>query len=138
LENIISIEDVAEFRVDEVREILNSLIGEIKYTPPKFSAKKIGGKRAYALAREDREVELKEISSTIYKIKLLLYNHPFITFEYYISEGGYIRSIGQLISQSLGVVGTLSYLRRVREGKFSSRVEVFKPLRGFKSPQKRF
>jgi len=119
LENIISIKDVKEFKIDEVREVLNSLIGEVKYSPPKYSAKRVAGKRAYSLARAGEDVKLKEITSTIYSIKLLQYNHPFIYFDISISEGGYIRSIGQLISQRLGVIGTLSYLRRVEEGRFS-------------------
>jgi len=119
LENIISIDGIKEFNINRIEEIIYSLKGNIRYTPPKFSAKKIDGKRAYALAREKREVNLKEVTSTIYNIKLLLYNHPFITFDITISEGGYIRSIGEIISKKLGVVGTLSCLRRVEEGKFN-------------------
>ena len=74
--------------------MLASLEGELTYYPPKFSAKKVGGKRAYELAREGKEIELKTITSTIYKITLLSYNHPFIHFEAMVSEGTYIRSLG--------------------------------------------
>jgi len=119
LENIISIENIKEFNIERIKEALESLKGEIKYSPPKFSAKKISGKRAYSLAREGKEVNLKKITSTIYSIELLSYNHPFIHFEITISEGGYIRSIGEIISKKLGVKGTLSSLRRVEEGRFS-------------------
>lgn len=44
--------------------------------------------------------------------------HPFITFEASVSEGSYIRSLGQIIAKELGVKGTLSYLQRLNEGKF--------------------
>jgi tRNA pseudouridine55 synthase len=54
----------------------------------------------------------------IYDIKLISYNHPFITFEASVSEGSYIRSLAQILFQNLNTVGTLSYLERINEGKF--------------------
>jgi tRNA pseudouridine55 synthase len=118
IERIESIEELEPFSLTKIKETLNSLRGKISYLPPKFSAKKIGGKKAYELAREDKEVELKKITSTIYDIKLLNYSHPFLTFEISISEGGYIRSIGEIISEKLGVDGALSFLERLNEGEF--------------------
>jgi len=98
----------------EVDRVFNSLRGDITYTHTKIHhAKKIAGERAYKLAREEREVKLKEITSTIYDIELLLYNHPIYTLRFTISEGGYIRSIGEIIPEGLRVDGTLSSLRRV-------------------------
>lgn len=118
IENIDSIKDTEEFERDRVESILESLKGELSYYPPKFSAKKIGGVRAYHLARNGDEVELKKITSTIHDIKLINYNHPFIHFEATVSEGTYIRSLGALIADELGVDGTLSSLHRVNEGEF--------------------
>ncbi len=83
MENILSIKDIKRLKDGEVDRVFNSLRGDITYTPPKFSAKKIAGERAYKLAREEREVKLKEITSTIYDIELLLYNHPFIHLRYH-------------------------------------------------------
>ena len=97
---------------------MGSLEGELTYYPPKFSAKKIGGKRAYELAREGKEVELKTITSTIHKIKFIHYTHPFIHFEATVSEGTYIRSLAALIADRLGIDATLSSLHRIREGAF--------------------
>jgi len=93
-------------------------LGELTYYPPKFSAKKINGKRAYELAREGKDVELKTITSTIFDISLIHYNHPFIHFEAKVSEGTYIRSLGALIADKLKVDGTLSSLHRIHEGAF--------------------
>jgi len=118
IEKIDSIKEVHTFSEQQIKEVLDSLKGELTYYPPKFCAKKINGKRAYELAREGEEVDLKTITSTIYDIKLLNYNHPFVHFEATVSEGTYIRSLGALIADKLGVDGTLSSLHRIHEGQF--------------------
>jgi tRNA pseudouridine55 synthase len=118
IEKIDSIKEVAHFDEQTIRDTLSSLLGELTYYPPKFCAKKINGKRAYELARAGEEVALKTITSTIYDIKLLNYNHPFVHFEAKVSEGTYIRSLGALIADKLGVDGTLSSLHRIHEGQF--------------------
>ncbi|GIU01501.1 tRNA pseudouridine synthase B [Sulfurovum sp. TSL6] len=118
IEKIDSIKEVPHFTEKQVEEVLLSLKGELTYYPPKFCAKKINGKRAYELAREGQEVALKTITSTIYDIKLINYNHPFVHFEATVSEGTYIRSLGALVADKLGVDGTLSSLHRIHEGQF--------------------
>jgi tRNA pseudouridine55 synthase len=118
IEKIDSIKEVSAFTEQQIDEVLRSLQGELTYYPPKFCAKKINGKRAYELAREGLEVDLKTITSTIYDIKLLNYNHPFVHFEATVSEGTYIRSLGALVADKLGVDGTLSSLHRIHEGQF--------------------
>jgi tRNA pseudouridine55 synthase len=118
-ENITIVNDKPE-KIDEniIKQELQNLIGELTYLPPKYSAKQINGKRAYDLARAGEEFELKQITSQIYDIKFINYNHPFISFDITVSEGSYIRSIAQVLLEKLGQVGTLSYLERLHEGKF--------------------
>ncbi|HQR73623.1 MAG TPA: tRNA pseudouridine(55) synthase TruB [Sulfurovum sp.] len=118
IENVDSIQKVPCFEEKTIKDALASLQGELSYYPPKFSAKRVDGKRAYALAREGKEVTLKSITSTIYSIKLLHYTHPFVHFEATVSEGTYIRSLGALLADILGVDATLSGLHRVHEGQF--------------------
>ena len=118
IEKVDSIKEVAEFSYEKIAEVLHSLKGELTYYPPKFCAKKINGKRAYELARAGEEVELKTITSSIYDIKLINYNHPFVHFEAKVSEGTYIRSLGSLVADKLNVDGTLSGLHRIHEGQF--------------------
>lgn len=118
IEKVTSVEEVLPFCESTIINELNSLIGEITYLPPKYSAKKIDGVRAYTLARKGKEVDLKYLTSFVYDAKLIHYNHPFITFEITISEGGYIRSMAQILSQKLGLVGSLSALERLHEGDF--------------------
>ena len=118
IEKVSSIIDLPPFAESRISETLQSFRGPIAYLPPRYSAKKIGGKRAYQLAREGRDIELRTVHSTIYSITLLSYNHPFVHFEASVSEGTYIRSLGELISKKLGIAGTLSSLERINEGKF--------------------
>ena len=130
IENVTSIIDCPTLSLEDIEKTLNSLIGSLTYLPPKYSAKKIAGKKAYDLAREGKDVKLKEITSQIYSVKLINYNHPFISFEIEVSEGSYIRSIAQEIASRLNVTATLSALHRINEGKF--RYENEKPLNPFK------
>jgi len=119
IEKIEHVEQMMPFHPDSVNFVLQSMVGEKTYLPPKYSAKKIDGERAYDLARADKAFELKAITSTIYDCHLVHYMHPFLTFEITISEGGYVRSIGALIAERLGFSGCLSALERLNEGGFS-------------------
>lgn len=116
--NNISVNMIDEFNKERLCDVLESFIGCIKYTPPKFSAKKINGIRAYKLARENKEFVMSESEMNIFDIKLLSYTHPFLSFEVSVSKGSYIRSLGTLIANKLGVSGILSNLIRIREGDF--------------------
>ncbi len=119
IEKVEKVEQMIPFADYSLKIIEDSMKGEIEYLPPKYCAKKVDGKRAYALAREDKEFELKKIKSTIYDFKILHYMHPFLTFEITISEGGYIRSMGQIIANKFGFDGCLSALERLSEGSFT-------------------
>ena len=116
------IEDVAllePLQLEKVQEVIKSLEGELEYEPPIFSAKQINGQRAYDLARAGVEFTLNKINSTIHETKLIHYCHPFVTFEATVSEGTYIRSLGRIVAQRLGVKnGSLSALERLNEGQF--------------------
>ena len=118
IENITNINIIDEIPQSKIINILDSLIGKITYKPPKFSAKKINGVCAYKLARENKEIDLREIESQIFEILLLNYSHPFLSFKIVVSNGTYIRSIGEIISQKLGVNGALASLVRISEGDF--------------------
>ena len=118
IENVVSINSHEKLDINQIKENLKLLEREIEYYPPKFSAKKIDGKRAYTLAREGIDVEMKKSKMNIYNTKFISYRHPFITFEASVSEGSYIRSLAQILCESLNSVGTLSYLNRLNEGQF--------------------
>lgn len=117
-ENMLDIEDTNKLDNLLVQQTVESTIGQIEYYPPKFSAKKIDGKRAYDLAREGLDVQMKQSTMNVVDSKFITYNHPFITFEATVSEGTYIRSLAQIILEKLQCKGTLSYLNRLNEGEF--------------------
>ena len=136
IENVDSVKITPKLSLDTIKEALNSLKGELTYYPPKFSAKKINGKRAYELARAGEEVQLKTINSTIYAIKLIHYTHPFVHFEATVSEGTYIRSLGAMLADKLKVDATLSSLKRLNEGAFFyDNEKALDPLKFLKIPQ---
>lgn len=118
IEKIEDIDTIAPIPQETLIQAIESLKGELTYLPPKYSAKRLNGKRAYELARAGMDVELKSVTSTIYDIHLVHYCHPFVTFEAIVSEGSYIRSLGELIANKLGCNGALSALERLNEGQF--------------------
>lgn len=118
IEQIINIGFEKPIEKESIENELQLLKGNIDYIPPKFSAKKIDGKRAYELARNGEEFELKSSTMNIYDNKFISYRHPFITFEVTVSEGTYVRSYAQILLEKLNKTGTLSYLERVNEGAF--------------------
>ncbi len=119
IEAVERIDTPAPLDEHRVAEAVASLRGELEYSPPIFSAKRIGGRRAYDLAREGKRVALETVRSTVYEIRMLHYRHPFVTFEATVSEGTYIRSLGRLICERLSLAGgALSALERLREGQF--------------------
>ena len=118
IENVYDIQNIKKLNQKDIEEKLQSLVGTLEYLPPKFSAKKIDGKRAYEMAREGIDFEMKKVISQVYDVKFINYNHPFITFDITVSEGSYIRSMAQILLERLGTSGTLSYLERLHEGQF--------------------
>lgn len=118
IENIKSIETTKKLDKLVLQKQIQNLQGLHEYYPPKFSAKKIDGKRAYDLARSGEEVKMKLCSMEVFNTKFISYNHPFITFEATVSEGSYIRSLAQILLEKLNTKGTLCYLNRLNEGKF--------------------
>ena len=136
IEKIENINTLPPFDIETIKNTLKSFIGKQKQLPPKYSAKKINGQRAYSLMKnvkwkmENENVYLnKEVDIEIFDIELINYSHPFITFKASVSEGTYIRSLGFDIAKKLGVNGALTYLERVNEGKFKYECEkLLNPL----------
>ena len=102
----------------EVRNALLSFVGEIEQTPPVYSAIKVGGERAYKLAREGKEVKLKPRKVKIYEITDVDYQYPLVAFTAKVSSGTYIRSLAEDIGAKLGSGAYLMGLRRTSVGKY--------------------
>ena len=97
---------------------LPQFIGDIEQTPPKFSAIKVDGKRAYDLARAGEEVALKSRHVHVQDVTLSEYTREAATFSVVCGKGTYIRSIARDLAASLGTCGHVTMLRRTRVGPF--------------------
>lgn len=96
--------------------ILRGFIGEIEQVPPVFSAVKVDGKRAYELARKNKDIELKPKLLVIDNIELISYNMPDITLRVVCSKGTYIRALARDIGTALSTGAHLTGLQRTRVG----------------------
>jgi tRNA pseudouridine55 synthase len=92
--------------------------GEIEQMPPAFSAKKIDGVRAYALARKGEEVKLQPKRVTVYEFTILAVEGSRVRFRVRSSAGTYMRSLAHDLGQAVGIPAHLKELRRTAIGRF--------------------
>lgn len=103
----------------EIERTLRGFLGEQEQVPPKYSAVRVSGERAYRLARKGKKVVLKQRKVFIHRIKLLRYKYPRLEIEAKVSAGTYIRALARDIGRRLGCGAYLHGLRRTRIGRFS-------------------
>lgn len=101
----------------EIEEAIYKLKGNIKQTPPIYSAIKIGGRRAYDLARNGHDFEMSPRDVTIYDYKDVVYNYPELKFTVEVGSGTYIRSLAVDIGKIVKTGAYLKELRRTSIGK---------------------
>jgi tRNA pseudouridine55 synthase len=103
----------------EIEEVLPRFTGEIDQVPPRFSALKIDGARAYDLARDEEQFELESRSVSI--ARLILVAHPDkdrCVLEAECGKGTYVRALARDLGRTLGALGHVEALRRTRVGPF--------------------
>lgn len=106
--------------IDDVRNLINKeFLGSIEQLPPKFSAKKIKGKKAYDLARKGVDFELKSRIVNIHSCEILEYEYPTLKLDVRCSTGTYIRTLVKDLGLRLGTYATAKELRRLEIGPFS-------------------
>jgi tRNA pseudouridine55 synthase len=98
---------------DELGERLERLRGEIELPIPAASAVKIGGERAYKLARQGVEVEMPLRRSTVHALDVIAYTGQTVTLDVLVSSGTYVRAL------ALALNGHCTTLRRTEVGPFS-------------------
>ena len=106
---------------DEIKGALGGFLGEIMQVPPKFSAVKIDGQRAYKLARDDEEFEIA--ARPLWVEELLMVDRPdadHVVLEMTCGKGGYVRSIARDLGEALGCFGHVHHLRRIWSGPFTA------------------
>lgn len=99
-------------------EIKNSQLGDISQLPPKFSAKKIKGKRMYDLARKNIDFEVKPSQVRVDRFDITRFENPIADFVVECSKGTYIRSLARDLGEKLGTGGYLWSLRREKIANF--------------------
>ncbi|MDR0980137.1 MAG: tRNA pseudouridine(55) synthase TruB [Candidatus Nomurabacteria bacterium] len=114
---------------EQLRLVLRAFIGKIRQVPPIYSAIKIGGRRAYDLARKGLVPEMPEREIEIYSIEVVKYAYPELILRVHCSSGTYIRTLAEDIGKKLGVGAYLTALRREKIGDYS--VENAKKLTDF-------
>jgi len=103
---------------EDIEKVIEKFVGEIKQTPPIFSAIKINGRRAYHLAREGKEVKIPERTVTIHSIDVIEYSYPELKIRTHVSSGTYIRSLASDIGELLGTGAYCTQLRRTSIAKW--------------------
>jgi tRNA pseudouridine55 synthase len=103
---------------DQVEGALENFRGEILQTPPRYSALKLQGRRAYELARKNVDFQLQPRPVTIHAMELIDYRFPVVELRVTCGSGTYIRSIGRDLGELLGVGGVMSALCREAVGTF--------------------
>jgi tRNA pseudouridine55 synthase len=103
----------------QVAAILPRFTGPIAQVPPAYSALKVDGKRAYALARAGEEVVLASRDVTIHSLTLSDAGPDRVTLEAVVSKGTYIRSLARDIARALDSVGHVTMLHRSKAGPFT-------------------
>jgi tRNA pseudouridine55 synthase len=104
---------------DAIARLLPRFTGPIAQVPPRFSAVKLGGERAYDLARDGEAVELAPRTVTVHRLELLEIpdsDHAVLVAE--CGKGTYIRALARDLGRELGVFGHVCSLRRSRVGPF--------------------
>lgn len=113
---VIKKEKVPNITNEQLEEIKDKILNLSAQIPPKFSAVKINGKRAYELARQKQEVQLKSRPIKIFDFRIDKFVNNELTYTAHVSKGTYIRVLSETIAEALRTIGTTITLRRTKIG----------------------
>jgi tRNA pseudouridine55 synthase len=109
---------------DEVSAQLSRFTGSIEQVPPRYSAIKIQGERAYDLARDGETVELQARTVEIERLALVTHDGDRSVLAADCGKGTYVRALARDMGRALGCLGHISALRRTRVGPFTEDAAV--------------
>lgn len=110
--------------IAQVSESLKKFIGDIEQVPPAFSAARVGGRRAYKLARAGQAVSLAPRRVRIDRIDVIVFDYPVLELEVRCGKGTYIRSLVRDLGERLGCGALVQELRRTATGPFKEQNAV--------------
>ena len=111
-------------KLSEIKKNIKNLEGYVNQIPPKVSAIKINGKRAYELARKKIDFEIKEKKVFIKKLELIKHEKFKTSFKIECGKGFYIRSLARDLASNFKTYGHISYLEREKVGKFNKKSSI--------------
>jgi tRNA pseudouridine55 synthase len=117
--HVLSNFQTSEISKETIEQVLAEFIGESQQMPPAYSAIKLRGQKAYALARAGTAPKLTPRTVIIRKIEILQYAYPSLTISVACSKGTYIRALARDIGRALGCGAYLKKLVRTASGDFS-------------------
>ena len=112
-------ESEVNLSIEEVKQCIESFVGEYAQIPPMYSALKVNGKKLYELAREGKTVERKPRPVHFYEIEILDISFPLVRFRVTCSKGTYIRTLCHDIGEKLGCGAAMESLLRTKVGRFT-------------------
>lgn len=115
---IVEVKPADEITEEQVRDALQSFVGEQEQIPPMYSAKKKNGIPLYKLARNGITIERKPALIKVYSIEFISKNKTHVTFKAHCSAGTYIRSLCHDVGMKLGCGAHMVHLVRNRVGNF--------------------
>jgi len=116
--NVESLGPVPEFSIDQLRTVTDTFVGEIMQTPPQFSAVKVDGQRAYALARRGQAAEIRPRMVRVDSIEIVALDMPHVTLRIRTGKGVYVRTLGRDIAKAFGSDAVMTALERSAIGPF--------------------
>jgi tRNA pseudouridine55 synthase len=113
-----------EVKAPPTRELIDRIIrerftGEFLQRPPAFSAVKVGGRRAYKMARRGQDVEIAPRTVTVYSNEIIACDWPTVTLNIHCAKGFYVRSLARELGMALGTGGHCRSIRRTGVGPFT-------------------
>ena len=115
----VQVKDFKFLTLNDIYKLEKVFVGNLEQVPPKFSAVKINGKRAYKKARNNEEFTISPRSVLLHSFEVLSINFPFITIKVVCSKGTYIRSLANDIGKHLNCGAYLFDLKRTAIGKYN-------------------
>ncbi|RLC53855.1 MAG: tRNA pseudouridine(55) synthase TruB [Candidatus Cloacimonadota bacterium] len=111
---IVEQQKISAFPKEKIEEIIPEILELEEQIPPNYSAVRVNGKRAYELARKNKEIILQPRPVKIIEFEIIKYDHPELTYRTVVTKGTYIRVLSETIAEILGTIGTTIELQRSR------------------------
>jgi tRNA pseudouridine55 synthase len=115
---VIELADPPVPAIDQLLAAAQSLTGRIEQLPPAYSALRVGGRRAYDLARRGETFDLQPRPVEIHRLEIVSYAYPELKLRVECGSGTYVRSLGRDLAAALGTAAVMSALQRTAIGSF--------------------